>query len=203
VTVTDDPPAGGANPADQRQRILGQALRLMADTGVHAMSMRRLATSCGLNVATIYHYFPSKSALLDAVIADQDYEGLLVETPPVDPALPPGERLAALLEWMWSRMGEHVAMWKLLLGESLRGEPQALTAAAGLSASFEAALDRWLDALFPEEHAFGGQRRVVARVLRGLVYGFFVETMPLPAADRDRFLAQRAAEIAAVLSPAT
>lgn len=182
-------------PFDQRQHILENALRLMADAGVHAMSMRQLATACGLNVATIYHYFPSKGALLDAVIAHQNYLDLLTERPPIDDDLPPRERLVALIDWIWTRMGEHDAMWKLLLGESLRGDQQALTSAAELSAEFEHALNRWLDAAFAD---LEGDLRVNARVLRGLIYGFFIETMPLPGADRHGFLDKRAAEIASV-----
>jgi len=198
MTLTDDPTAAGASPLDQRQRILDRALRLMADAGVHAMSMRSLATACGLNVATIYHYFPSKGALLDAVIAHQDYEGLLVDTPPIDRDLPTRARLIGLLEWMWARMGEHDAMWKLLLGESLRGDPQALSSAAELSAGFERALDGWVEHLLPD---LRGEHRTTARVLRGLVYGFFIETMSMPEPDREAFLAKRASEIADVFVP--
>ena len=44
---------------DQRGRILDAALRLMAEQGSVGASMRQLAAACDLNVATIYHYFPS------------------------------------------------------------------------------------------------------------------------------------------------
>jgi hypothetical protein len=40
-------------------------------------------------------------------------------------------------------------------------------------------------------------------VLRGLIYGFFIETMPLPRAGRRDLLAQRAQEIASVFLPAS
>jgi hypothetical protein len=39
-------------------------------------------------------------------------------------------------------------------------------------------------------------------VLRGVVYGFFIEYLPLPFADRMHFLSQRADEIAEVFVPA-
>ena len=51
--------------------------------------------------------------------------------------------------------------------------------------------------LFPE---LDGRDRL-ARVLRGLVYGFFIEYLPLPYDDRMRFLAQRADEISEVIFP--
>lgn len=187
-----------AEPVDQRERILEVALRLMAEHGVHAMSMRRLASACGLNVASIYHYFPSKADLLRAVIAHQSYEALLEPTPPIDTALEPQARLASLLRWIWSAMAGQDDMWRLLLGESLRGDEQAMGSAAELSATFERALRRWLRELFPD---LPGDPVATARVLRGLIYGFFVEHLPLPAAERTRLLDRRAAEVAAVILP--
>ena len=92
-------------PLDQRQRILDAALHLMAERGVHAMSMRTLATACGLNVATLYHYFPSKAELLAEVVHQQDYAALLAPMPPIDADLPPRARLSALLRWIWDADG--------------------------------------------------------------------------------------------------
>ena len=53
----------------QRDRILDATLALMARGGAHGTSMRAVAAACGLNVATLYHYFPSKRDLLQAAIA--------------------------------------------------------------------------------------------------------------------------------------
>jgi AcrR family transcriptional regulator len=182
--------------AGQRERILEIALRLMSENGVHAMSMRRLADACGLNVATIYHYFPSKADLLTQVIAHRSYEELLTALPPIDPGRPPRERLRALLVWIWSQVMDQEDMWRLLLGESLRGEPQAMRSAAALSDMFEQGLEHWLGELFsdlPVDYAS------TARVLRGMVYGFIVEQLPLEPADRIGVLERRADDIAAVI----
>ena len=184
-------------PLDQRQRIRDAALHLMAERGVHAMSMRTLAAECGLNVATLYHYFPSKADLLADVVRQQDYAALLAPVPPIDAGLPPQARLAALLRWIWEQMAGQDDMWRLLLGESLRGDAAVMGSAADLSAMFEAALDRWIGELFGD----GDNARPLARVLRGLVYGFFIEYLPLPYEDRMRYLAQRADEIAATVLP--
>jgi AcrR family transcriptional regulator len=191
VGVTDAPAL-----ADQRDRILGIALDLMAASGVHAVSMRKLASACGLNVASIYHYFPSKEALVAEVIARQSYEELLEQVPPVDPTLPPPERLAALLRWVWSELSDHDAIWKLLVGESLRGNDQVVAAAFELSSAFEAALDRWLADLFTE---LPTDRATFVSVLRGSIYGFFLEMMAVDRADRLALLAPRADELGAVL----
>jgi AcrR family transcriptional regulator len=182
---------------DQRGRILEAALRLMAVGGAHAMSMRRLAAECGLNVATLYHYFPSKADLLREVIAHQSYDDLLTQAPPVDRSLAPRERLAELLEWIWREMTTQDDMWRVLLGESLHADPAALASAAELSALFETALERWLTDLL--EGDLPAETPTVARVLRGTIYGFFVENLPLPYDDRMRYLRKRAREVAAVL----
>ena len=184
-------------PLDQRQRILDAALHLMAERGVHAMSMRTLAAACGLNVATLYHYFPSKADLLTEVVRQQDYAALLEPIPPIDPGLSPRARLAELLRWIWGQMAGQDDMWRLLLGESLRGDTAVMGSAAELSALFEAALERWTRDLFPDLPDAARS----ARVLRGLVYGFFIEYLPLPYDDRMRYLGQRADEIAATLVP--
>ena len=184
--------------AGQRERILEIALRLMSENGVHAMSMRRLADACGLNVATIYHYFPSKADLLTQVIAHRSYEELLTALPPIDRAQPPRARLRALLVWIWSQVMDQEDMWRLLLGESLRGEPQAMQSAATLSDVFEQGLEHWLAELFADvdlDHAR------TARVLRGVVYGFIVEQLPLEPERRVGVVEARADDVAAALLP--
>ena len=198
--TTSAPPTAPAAPAEpgQRERILEAALRLMAEHGVHATSMRRLSEACGLNVATLYHYFPSKADLLTEVIAHRSYADLLAELPPVDPDAPLRERVQAVLSYVFTEMAAEDDMWRLLLGESLRGNDQVLVAAAELSALFEQALNDWFDAVLAD---FPGDRGDVTRVLRGTIYGFFVEVLPLPRDDRVRLLLQRAAEIARVIVP--
>lgn len=182
----------------QRERILGIALHLMSEQGVQGMSMRCLADTCGLNVATIYHYFPSKADLLAQVIAERSYEErLLAETPAVDAMAPLDMRLVQFLTWIWDQMSDQDDMWRLLLGESLRGDGDAIATAASLSETFERGLVRWLGDLMED---LPGDRDVAARVLRGLIYGFWIETIPMSVDDRALHLGMRAAEIASILA---
>jgi AcrR family transcriptional regulator len=183
---------------DQRARILDEALRLWSDGGVHATSMRALAAACDLNVATLYHYFPSKSALLDELIEAQNYRGLLAELPPIDLDLPPRPRLEALLEWVWSNMADNDHIWKLLLGESLRGDAQAMASAALLSRTFEEGLAGWLDRAFAD---VATDHRTLAPVLRATIYGCVVEVMTIPPEDRPAVLHERAQQVAAGFLP--
>ena len=118
--------------------------------------------------------------------------------PDIDLALPTNERLAELVVWIWDQMATQDDMWRLLLGESLRGELAALGSAAGLIELFEGALRRWLTAILPE---IDGDIVLFARVLRGMVFGFYIEMLPLPYEDRMVFLRRRGVEIGAVLAP--
>jgi AcrR family transcriptional regulator len=55
---------------DTRGAILRTALDLFAERGYHASGMRTLAATVGVRESALYHHFPSKAALLDAVVAD-------------------------------------------------------------------------------------------------------------------------------------
>ncbi|MCC5953530.1 MAG: TetR/AcrR family transcriptional regulator [Acidimicrobiia bacterium] len=182
--------------ADQRTRILETALQLMADGGLHGTSMRSLASACGLNVATIYHYFPSKQAILAAALTLHSIDLLGEDAPVVDRSLDVPDRVAALVEWILRRIPERGdATWRLLLGESLRGEPTVVESAAALSDAFEQVLVVWLGDIFsPDELDVGS----TARLVRAAVYGCVVES--LLARDRWEELAvARATDVAATL----
>jgi AcrR family transcriptional regulator len=51
-----------------RERVARAALALIDSEGLDALSMRRLATELDVGTMTLYHYFPSKRELLDAVV---------------------------------------------------------------------------------------------------------------------------------------
>lgn len=61
-------PRGRGVPRNlSRGRILAAALALVQEGGVATLSMRRLAAELDATVATTYHYFPNKSAVVEAV----------------------------------------------------------------------------------------------------------------------------------------
>jgi AcrR family transcriptional regulator len=63
--------ATGSTP----QRIVGAARRLLERDGRDAVTMRRVAGVVGITAMAIYHHYPDRAALLDAV-ADQGFEEL-------------------------------------------------------------------------------------------------------------------------------
>jgi AcrR family transcriptional regulator len=70
--------ASQSNGTSTRGRILDIALSLMSQRGVDGTSMRDLASAAGLNVASLYHYFPSKRELLEAVLVEHGFLPLAV-----------------------------------------------------------------------------------------------------------------------------
>ena len=50
-----------------RPRIVTLALEIIDEDGLEALNMRRLATGAGVKPMSLYHHFPNKQAILDAV----------------------------------------------------------------------------------------------------------------------------------------
>jgi len=51
-----------------REKIVEKAIELLDAEGVERLSMRRLGEALGVEAMALYHYFPNKDAMLDAVV---------------------------------------------------------------------------------------------------------------------------------------
>ena len=136
---------------DQRDRILDATLGLMARGGAHGTSMRAVAGACELNVATLYHYFPSKRDLLQAAIAHRRAADL--------PASPFPEGLAgqrrgparrALLDHLFVGMTAEEDLWRALIAEAIHGDDDVFEPLLETANAFEHALAGWLRDLCPD-----------------------------------------------------
>jgi AcrR family transcriptional regulator len=190
ATVADHGAAG-----NQRSRILDTALSLMGEQGASTTSMRQLATACDINVATLYHYFPSKSDLLRAVIEERGYSDEMASM--VDPPVPgegaPTQRIASLLTFIATEAMEAETVWRLCLGEAVHSDADAMAMARQLKADLEEAFIRWIPALVPE---FDGETRALARLLRNQLFGMMIEVLVSPDVDRDHLIESWAEELA-------
>lgn len=187
-----------AAPRDQRERILDTALELMAERGASATSMRTLAAACGLNVAALYHYFPSKDALLRAVIEERRYGAQLQSMPVPDLRLAADERLVELIVGMWDGALAEAPIWRLLLSEALHGDPTARDVGTELLATLEDGLRDTLPRLFPELTV---PVDVAARLVGAALVALLVEaSLGAPGSTPAR-AEQRARDLAAVLLP--
>lgn len=182
----------------QRTRILDAALALVSEQGAAGTSMRRLAATCGLNVATIYHYFPSKADLLRALIEERRYgERMAADAPPTDPALGPHERFAVFFRWVATQTLHEEAVLRLLLGEGLHGNETARGSARDLLTALDVTVAGWLTGAFPELSPTV-PAPVAARLVRRALLSLVTEHLATGAAD----IASYGDDLAALLFPA-
>jgi AcrR family transcriptional regulator len=163
--------------------------------------MRDLAAAAGLNVASLYHYFPSKRDLLVAVLREHgvvdDLTSSWVPTLHRDPV---GPQLADLLTDMLYSMLDVEDFVRLMVSEVLRGDETAHAVGLDLFAATKDSLETWLTENKPqlcEPEDLPG----LARVLRALIVGLFFEHVAGVLEEHDTptadVLRERAREAAA------
>jgi AcrR family transcriptional regulator len=192
-----------ATPTSPRQRILDVTLALMAQRGVAGTSMRDLAAAAGLNVASLYHYFPSKHDLLLAVLEERGLLGDL--SAPSRTAGPSGtkEGFADLLNDMLQSMLDVEDFIRLMLGEVMRGDQTVKSVGTELFATTLDSIQRWLEETQPDLVA-GGRAAGMAKMLRAMLIGVFFEHVAGVLEDDDdteKAFHRRAQEMAAALFP--
>lgn len=186
--------------SDLRRSILDEALRLMAARGYHATSMRELARACRCNVAILYRHFPSKEAILAAVVEERRHR-ILHGPPPVRRARNDEETLVRLLRVLIERDPEYDRLYRIVLSERLHGGRLLAGLTEELLTGIERAYRRWLLDLFPRLRG-SAELGAIARLLRSLVHGVYVEHLETPPAERRAAIARRARELARLLARA-
>ena len=116
-------PAGRADAARNRERILTVASELVSGRGIDQVSMQEIAKGAGVGAGTIYRRFGDRAglalALLDAeTVAFQ--EELLRGAPPVGPGATADERLRAFGERYVELIDRHAALFLAAEGEAPR-----------------------------------------------------------------------------------
>ncbi|MEI7033513.1 TetR/AcrR family transcriptional regulator [Streptomyces pratensis] len=103
--MTADARRGYAKGRAKRTEILDQAMALFGEVGYRGASLRVIATRCGISHPGLLHHFPTKEALLLAVLQRRDD----VDDAWLDPAVAQGvdhlRRLTGLAELNAARRG--------------------------------------------------------------------------------------------------
>jgi AcrR family transcriptional regulator len=206
-TKDPQPGSGGEGHGEgsaTRRRILHIALTLMSQRGVDGTSMRDLASAADLNVASLYHYFPSKRDLLEAVLVEQGFYPFNNTSSGLDGNLGSDTSLADLLADILVSIFEVEDFVRLMVGEAMRGESTARAVGLDLFTSFQVFIEEWIKENRPdlEERAGAAQ---VARLLSTMVIGAFVlRAAGVTQAEGDDLAAlcrQQADEAADILRP--
>ncbi len=102
-------------PEDVRTHLLDAALRAFARHGYEGASVRDIAGEAGVAQGLLYHYFPSKQAVLQALF---ERSGALVMEAFAHAAVvpDPAERLGALVRVSAQLVREHQDFWRVSYG---------------------------------------------------------------------------------------
>jgi AcrR family transcriptional regulator len=156
-----------------RHRILQEALTLMSQKGVDGTSMRDLAAAVGLNVASLYHHFPSKRELLEAVLAERGFLPIQAESAEWVSGQSGEDTLAAMLSDVLVSIFEVEDFVRLMVGEAMRGEETARATGLDLFAVFEESIAEWITTHRPDIGE-STSPAAVAQLLSSMVVGIFV-----------------------------
>lgn len=112
-TATTRPAKRGA-PALTQERIVAAALALVDADGLAGLTTRRLGEALGVQAMSIYHHFPSKQHLLDALV---DHALAAIVLPPAGPD--PAERVRRLAYAWRAEAHRHPKLYPLLAAHRL------------------------------------------------------------------------------------
>ena len=136
--------------AQVRARILDAALKVFSANGYHDASMNEVARAAGLAKAALYHYFPGKHALLEALHSDM--WGAAMKDLAAMPK-PRGLRQALTItgQGYLLHFGQesHAAMMRVAFDLSIQ-EPELMRSLAGLGSKLDGALVDYFRPCFPK-----------------------------------------------------
>ena len=96
-------------PALSRERIVAAALGLISREGLEAFSMRKVGAELGREAMSLYHFFPSKQHLVDALV---DHAIASIEFPPE--GLAPMERMRRLMRAYRAMAHRHARLYPVI-----------------------------------------------------------------------------------------
>jgi AcrR family transcriptional regulator len=166
--------------------------------------MRDLASAAGLNVASLYHYFPSKRELLEAVLSEHGILPIASRPEPLEYTEDINSPLAQMLADILVSMFKVEDFVRLMVGEAIRGESTARAVGLDLFSTFETSIEEWVTKHRPDLCGENGAGEV-ARLLSAMVVGTFVQhaagAIPEESINLVAFSMRRAREAADVLRP--
>ena len=160
-----------------REKLLEAAVRLFARQGYSATSIRALASEAGVALGLPYHYFPSKEAVLVALLADgmADVEFTFEAA---RKGITAADFVRALLTSAGEVLKAHRAAWQVSYG--LRHQPQVVE---GLARTLEKSRKRMLSFLETElSQRKVPNARIEAEVLFATVEGIGQQVVQRPRA---------------------
>jgi AcrR family transcriptional regulator len=98
-----------ADAARNRAKVLRAARRLFSERGVENVTIGQIAAASGVAKGTVFHRFGDRAGLARALLDDAErslQEAIVRGPPPLGPAAPAEERLAAFIETLYDLTDE-------------------------------------------------------------------------------------------------
>jgi AcrR family transcriptional regulator len=187
--------APGTTTLPTRDRIVEAALRLFAERGTTAVSMRELADAAGVTVPGLYYHFASKAELIREVYRAQ---GFGQEPGEIElPAPAPIEAIiVAEARREFTRFISQREFLSLMQGEAVLGDEDALEVGRTLAALWRA---RWATVLgCATDVARDADLDAAADCIATFLWGLFVEYLRRDTKTEDH----RIEQFARLISPA-
>jgi AcrR family transcriptional regulator len=179
---------------ESRERLLAQALEMIGDQGLAALSMDALADAAGVSRATVYRLFPGKAVLFREVVktyAPFERVALLLEQVA---DRPPEEVMPQIARVIVELFATRVGLYRTLAFEITREAEEAEEAAAF-------AVERGMRSLLDyfQHHIQQGNLRPVAPLVALQVFlgPFLLHLLTRPLAERSLGLTVPVDEVAA------
>ncbi|MDT8894604.1 TetR/AcrR family transcriptional regulator [Halomonas sp. I1] len=114
----------------KRDDILATATRLFGEYGYHAVGVDWIRDEAGVSKMTLYHHFPGKEALVEAVLAQRHERFMASLRETVAARTTPRERLRAVFDWhaRWFASEDFHGCMFLKATEEYAREPASLLA---------------------------------------------------------------------------
>jgi AcrR family transcriptional regulator len=186
---------GTGTAVPTRDRIVEAALRLFAERGTTAVSMRELADAAGVTVPGLYYHFDSKAELISEVYRARGFGQTPDEIELPDPA-PIDALIVEEARREFTRFIGEREFLSLMQGEAVLGDEDALEVGRTLAARWR---ERWVAVLgCATDLAPGGDLGAAADVIATFLWGLFVEYLR----RNDEPVDQRIVQFARLIAPA-
>jgi AcrR family transcriptional regulator len=188
----------GQPASNKRDSILAAGIRCFAAHGLAGASMRDIARAAGLTEGTLYHYFSSKEALIEAAFGWSAFPASRVHEAMKRTGAPLRERLIAVGDDFLATLWRSPDWTRIVMREALRSPADAPESAVrGAVVSLAAERTRALARALRDEMTAGRIRRCdprrVADHLFSALIGHFVSraaagAIPAARASEDPFV---------------
>ncbi|THA31679.1 TetR/AcrR family transcriptional regulator [Streptomyces sp. A1277] len=178
----------GAEPSSPRQRarrqsILKVAADLAAETGLERVQMHEVAKGAGVAIGTLYRYFPSKTHLFTALMADR-IEGFAARVPERPAGMSPEDAVFETLGSATRNLLRRPALATAMIQSSNAARASTVPDLARIDSGFLDLLLRAWEVEQPTEHHIA-RLRLLVLLWYGVLQSRLNERLTPQAAEAD------------------